>query len=155
METMTIYLAGPIDGVSEDEARGWRRQVIESAPTGCLFFDPSSAWGGASAATAEALDQGNRGVLYNCDGVLVNLSGPGRGFGTIRELEFGRGQGKPVAVAEGDHQIVSFLKYDLMVATTVDQAFTLLLEAIRARQDRPRMLMIPLPNMPQDGDDAA
>lgn len=140
MKTMTIYLAGPIDDIPEPEARRWRNELALGAPTGCLFFNPTTAWSGASQMTAQALDYGNRVAIVAADGLLANLSGPGWGFGTIREIEFARSQKKPVAVALGDRDPVSLLLHDVAVAVDVDAALGSLVEMIRRNQDKPPAL---------------
>jgi nucleoside 2-deoxyribosyltransferase len=138
MKSMTIYLAGPIDGINTQEAQGWRRRVASSAPTGVLFFDPSRAWWGATPATAAAVDHGNRIQIMSCDGVLANLSGPGRGFGSVREIEFARLHGKPVAVVSRE-PLVSLTAHDLFLHTDIEAALMELLQAVRDEQDAPRV----------------
>lgn len=135
MRTMMIYLAGPIDDVSGEEARGWRQHLADVAPTGVLFFNPATAWGNAGPATAQALDYGNVHVLQRCDGLLANLMGPGRGFGTTMETERARIMGKPVAIAQGDFPIVSLCAHNFILKETVEEAFDALIDAIRQQQD--------------------
>lgn len=156
-KSMTIYLSGPIDDLPIEDATGWRLELGRHCPSGCLFFDPAGAFYGAGIGTAREVDHLNRVALSHCDGVLVNLSGPGRGFGTIREIEFARLHGKPVAVATGATPIVSLTAHDLMLAETIDEALDLLMQAIRERQDAPQGMMIQFPDImmrpPEDEED--
>lgn len=156
-KSMTIYLGGPIDDISDADAYGWRIEIGRHCPTGCLFFDPAGAYYGAGLGTAREVDHMNRVALVHCDGLLVNLGGPGRGFGSIREIEFARMHGKPVAVATGGTPIVSLTAHDLLTAETVDEALMLLIAAVREHQDAPKGMMIQLPSIwatpPQEGED--
>jgi nucleoside 2-deoxyribosyltransferase len=135
--TMTIYLAGPIDDVSIEEACAWRDQVASLAPAGCLLFNPVAAWQGVSPLTAAAVAFGDRCAIVNCDGVLANLAGPGRAFGTIREIEFARNHGKPVAVAAGEKALTSCFAHDVYQEETLEEALMALIQAIREKQDTP------------------
>lgn len=135
MNTITIYAAGPIDDVSMEEAHGWRSALIEILPTGVLVFNPAAAWLGASQAVAEAVDYGNRCMILVCDGVLVNLAGAGRAFGTIREIEFARGRGIPVAVCTGNQPIVSWLAHDIEQRATMEDTLDQLMLMINEKRN--------------------
>lgn len=150
---MSIYLAGPIEGISTEDAMDWRQQVANLAPTGCLLFNPVTAWHGVSSITASAVAYGDRVVIAACDGVLANLSGPGRGFGTVREIEFARNQGKPVAVCAGDTPLISCFAHDVFQEPTLEASLMALIEAIRERQDAPPpgMMLLRLPGFGVDG----
>lgn len=140
MAQLTVYLAGPMDDISHEEAHLWRVQLALAFPR-VLFFDPTDAWLNAGMDTAEAVDHGNRVMLWTADGVLANLGGPGRGFGTVREIEFARSRGKPVAVAIPE-PLVSLLSHDVLQAPTVEEAMELLLGVIAdERAARPGGLM--------------
>ena len=161
--TVCLYLAGPIDGIPVGEARGWRAEVAE-LNRGVLFFDPTMAWRGADVYSggadvysggahpgpypapdpapwgadvdmARAVDAVNRAAIRHCDGLLVNLSGPGRGFGTAREIEYARSLGKPVSVFVGGRPLVSLLAHDLMVSSGCPEALGKLLRAVRAGRE--------------------
>ncbi len=142
---MTLYLAGPIEGVSLDDATGWRLRAAEIAPAGCLLFDPVLAWHGVSQATASAVSYGDRVTIAHCDGVLAYLAGPGRAFGTIREIEWARSHGKPVAVVVGDDPLLSAFAHDVSQHRTLDEALDALLAAIREHQDRPVGMFVAFP----------
>jgi nucleoside 2-deoxyribosyltransferase len=128
-----IYLAGPIDDISRDQANDWRQNVAEWT-VDVLLFNPVDAWLGAGVDTAERVDRMNRQVIASCDGVLANLSGPGRGFGTIREIEYARSLHIPVAVIG---KLASLCTHDLVVAESPVSAFNELLDAIREQHPDP------------------
>lgn len=132
---ITIYLAGPIDDITVDEAGGWRRQIAKAWPD-VLFFDPLRAWHNAHTSTARAVSYGNRSAIMNCSGLLANLTGPGRAFGTIREVEFAAGAAKYVAVA-GD--VVSLMACDVIVRKTVEEAMEELMQALADAINSPPM----------------
>lgn len=133
-----LYLAGPIDGVDSQEARGWRAEVGAMVDgSAVLLFDPSTAWHGTGEFTAKSLDYFNRHMISLCDGVLANLSGTGRGFGTIREIEFGRLHDKPVAVVTGDEPLESLLQHDLLTASTLEGGLEILLGKIADIRNQP------------------
>jgi hypothetical protein len=93
---MFVYLAGPVDAVSREEAVGWREQV-----TATLIEDPQIATfspvGAISVgsqvvgqvATAEAIIQINETALSLADVVVANLDGPS--FGTPIEIYQAKG----------------------------------------------------------------
>jgi nucleoside 2-deoxyribosyltransferase len=141
-----VYLAGPIDDITRDEAQGWRKEISESAPIGVLFYLPTNAYAGTSSVTAPAVDHMNRVAIAQSDGVLANLSGPGRGFGTIREIEFAKTMNKPVVVVQDPmRRLVSLLLHDLHMRD--DGVFAglgqLLVEIQKGRNEQPMMMGFP------------
>lgn len=138
---MTIYLAGPMLDHTGDfkhpEAQTWREEIAAEIPTGVLLVSPAHAFFGASPITAQALDYMERHMIHAADGVLVNLLTEEPAFGTIRDIEFARSHGRPVAVA-GD--VRSLMAHDIMVEPSVELALLALIHAIRQEQDTPPML---------------
>lgn len=133
-----VYLAGPMDDVGDLEARKWRESVILYAPVGVAFYSPAHAYMNVSTANFSKVDRANRcAIAHVCDGMLVNLAGPGRGFGTIREIEFARMHNKPVAVAG---ELASMMKDDLLIASNLEDALALLLEEIHMDRNEPSPL---------------
>lgn len=128
MNPVLIYLAGPIDDIALDRAQQWREAVAAHAPTGVALFSPAHAFMNVNEVSFRGVDRVNRAVIHSCaHGVLANLMGPGRGFGTIREIEFARMTGTPVAVVG---KIDSLMKDDIMVAKSLQEGLTMLLEEI-------------------------
>lgn len=152
MATITCYLAGPMDDVTKDQARTWRRKLARAYPA-VLFFDPSRAWLNATTTTAEGVVYGDRAAIAHSTCVLANLTGPGRGFGTIREIEFARGQGKPVAIAG---ELASLFISDVTVRGTLEEAMDALLTEVADVLNRPHPFMLGqlrLMGLEEDDDD--
>lgn len=131
-----IYLAGPIDGISLEDASGWRDQLMADAPSGVLCFNPVTAWKGVSKLTAPAMDAGNRLIIRHCSGMVAKLDGPGRGFGTIREIEFASYHNIPVATSNSEGELESLLSYDLLQEDTPMDALSALMERVIEGQMR-------------------
>jgi hypothetical protein len=141
-----IYLAGPVDGIGADEANTWRDAVSSAFPN-VLFFHPQLAYRNANMHNAHLMTHMNKHAIRCSNGVLVNLTGEGRGFGSIREIEFAREQGKRVVVAcrpddIGEHTL---LAYDLeLVADPID-GMQKLLEWLTDRVNSPQPTMFGFP----------
>lgn len=91
-----MYLAGPLDGLDID-GTAWYDEFAVLRPDRVVGFMPGRAYLGADRNPAR-VDEANRTVIAASDGVIANLSGPGRALGTIREIEFARGRRKTVWV---------------------------------------------------------
>ena len=129
-----IYLAGPIDGVSIEDACAWREDLARHAPVGVVLFNPATAFHNVNKQTIQGADAVNRMVIQMSSAVVANLSGPGRAFGTMREIEFARGAcGKLVVVAVGPEPIEALLAYDLIQAPDPLEALEFALEQLYDR----------------------
>jgi nucleoside 2-deoxyribosyltransferase len=79
-----IYLAGPINGCTDEEANGWRDQV-RAALTGWDILDPMSRdYRGREGENAAAIVVGDKEDISASDVVLVNATRPT--WGTAMEL---------------------------------------------------------------------
>lgn len=138
MDHFMIYLAGPMDGISDQEAHGWREQIAIEYPN-ILFFMPHRAYANSSRHTALSVDHMNRHAINCSSGLLANLIGPGRGFGTIREIEFARMKQKRVAIAADERDIGqhTLLAYDIDVQATITDAMNSLLEWLTDAVNQP------------------
>ena len=116
---MLVYLAGPIDGVSSEEALGWRREISGSVPRGVVCFSPCSAY--LETATGKAADRANRAVIRETDLLIANLLGGGLKIGTMREIEYARSLSIPVLVISADAR-ASLAAHDLTVVDTLGDA---------------------------------
>lgn len=123
-----VYLAGPIDGISPPEAASWRTSLALDFPD-VLFFLPNRAYANVTRESAGVMDGMNRHAIEHCTGVVANLSGKGRGFGTIREIEYACSKNKFVAVVVDPEDIGenTLLTYDLMLSKTPTEAMEALL----------------------------
>lgn len=95
-----VYLAGPIDGVSQDEAIGWREATAAAInKKGINVFNPAKAYNICDLSTVKKqIADIDRAAIRECDVVIANLYGNGKGFGTIREIEYAVSLGKRVIV---------------------------------------------------------
>jgi nucleoside 2-deoxyribosyltransferase len=150
-----IYLAGPIDGIDIADAQAWREAVADHIGTGVLLYSPAHAYFNASEANAQIVMNMNRHAIVQSDGVLVNQMYL-KGYGTIREIEFARLQGKPVAVATKEKIEHLLAAYDLIVRHSLLDAAAALLEAIvkgRHTPSGPFVLMMGEGLANDEGDD--
>lgn len=141
---MSIYLAGPIDTVSDEDARGWREQAADQIPTGVLLFSPAHAYFGAGQATARELDFLNTTMIKYTDATIANLS-LGLSIGTLREVERASAMQKPVAVIADptlNMQVAalvaaSLMTYDVHVVETFDEAIGWAMEQVNQNRQQP------------------
>ena len=134
--SLLVYLAGPQDDVSTEEARGWREELMDIAPSGVAFFSPAHAYGGVNPSSFSSVDACNRCVIaHSADAVIANLMGPGRGLGTIREIEFGFLSGKVVVVVTDDTR--SLMLHNVTVVPDLDTALHQVLELVDTKRRTP------------------
>jgi nucleoside 2-deoxyribosyltransferase len=121
--TNFVYLAGPIDNLPESTATTWRRYVAERLCAGGVSsFDPSTAFHIGIKPPAEIVRAINRFALSQSHICLVNLTGETMGFGTLREIEFARAEGKRVIVAQNKGLECHLDAYDLELVRSLDEA---------------------------------
>lgn len=99
--TQIAYLAGPIDDIKNEEVLWWvdplKRVFTE---IGVNSYSPFYAITQTPflRGSAEKICAINRHAVMCCDFLVAYLAGKGRGFGTIREIEYARACAKPVYV---------------------------------------------------------
>lgn len=149
-----LYLAGPVDGVSIEESSSWRELVSEEFPN-VVFFMPNDAYRNITSESVAAADHMNRHAIKCSDAVVANLSGDGRGFGTIREIEFARALEKRVCVAAGPELNTSLMAYDIAIYDSPVAATQGALEWLTDRLNSPPIhpLLGRLGLYPNPGDD--
>ncbi len=96
-----IYLGGPINGCTDDEAHGWRESVKEVlVENGHEWIDPMDRdYRGRELepGIAEEIVVGDKEDIDNCDVLLMNAPKPS--YGTAMEILYGAEQaGKRVLV---------------------------------------------------------
>lgn len=125
-----IYLCGPIDSVSEDEATTWRRNAADLVwdQLNMTCYDPARAFHHASMHDASRIDNVNRAAIALSDGVIAYMVKQPM-FGTIRDIEFARANCVPVVMVESEH-IISLSKHDLHEATGLVNAVAKLKELL-------------------------
>jgi len=91
-----VYLAGPINGKSDDECMGWRRTATESLKFfGHEILDPMARdYRGIEDDNAAEIVQGDKEDIATCDVVLVNANA--LSWGTAMELVYASQYGKEV-----------------------------------------------------------
>jgi nucleoside 2-deoxyribosyltransferase len=99
-----VYLGGPINGCTDDEAHGWREQVKAAlSSAGHTWRDPMDRdYRGREmepGIAAEIVD-GDRADISECDVLLMNAPRPS--WGTAMEILLGHTIGRPVYVVLPD-----------------------------------------------------
>lgn len=117
-----VYLAGPIDDVDEDGANHWRRYVSNMLGRhGINTFNPYLAYNVANLDTIKRqVSEIDRAAIAQCDMLFANLSGNGRAFGTIREIEYARSLNIPVIVVAKN--LVSAFAHDVECFNEIPEA---------------------------------
>lgn len=95
---MKVYLGGPINGCTDEEANGWRDDVkalLEAA--GIDYLDPMSRdYRGRELEPGIAAEivEGDKADIQECDVLLMNCPKPS--YGTAMEILYGHSLGIPV-----------------------------------------------------------
>ena len=124
---MKVYLAGPINGCTDDEANGWRQQAIGLAPS-IEFFDPMVRdYRGKEDQNFREIVEGDKADIDQCDAMLVYFERPS--VGTSMEVLWAWLQEIPVIVIDKSGKPLSpWLRYhSAETVQTVEQAVELLL----------------------------
>jgi len=94
----TVYLGGPINGCTDEEANGWRDAVkIVCADKGIDYLDPMRRdYRGREleSGIAEEIVLGDKEDIHECDVLLMNCPKPS--YGTAMEIMYGFERGKRV-----------------------------------------------------------
>ena len=124
----TIYLAGPINGCTDDEASGWRKKFMEMLPNGKYkFLDPMRRdFRGKEDESVDEIVWGDLADIDNSDVFLAYCWQPS--WGTAMEIHYAYAQTEhPLSVVlvvpEGS-RISPWLRYhsDHIVSTLEDAA---------------------------------
>lgn len=117
----TAYLAGPINGCTDEEAMGWRREAAAAlVARGVAVLDPMARdYRGIEDANVTAIVEGDLADIQTCDVVLVNATRPS--WGTAMEIPYARQMGKRIVVF-GVARPSPWLRYhaDVVVETLAD-----------------------------------
>ena len=114
MSKPTVYLAGPIGGLTSDQAKGWRHNISEElaqhgirgiSPLRCEpathgVYAPSGDEDDPLFGSAMAIGSKNEFDARSCDIILAHLSFIS--IGTLIELGWGKALNKPVIVVSED-----------------------------------------------------
>lgn len=143
----SVYLAGPMDGVSSDDAGEWREKLASEFPD-VLFYMPNTAYRNANRYNAVVMDGLNRHAINQCTGMIANLLGPGRAFGTIREVEYARLRSKRVVVVAhpkdvGEHTLMTYdLGLELTPTAAMENLLTYWADKIAEMHQMPTLFQI-------------
>ena len=117
----TIYLAGPIMGKTDEEAKGWRNEVKNGIyKSMCEFLDPMDRdYRGiedVEALAAEIVENDKRDIMRS-DILLVNWTIPGTA-GTAMEIHFAHLLGIPVVIVMKEGARISpWIRYHSTIIT--------------------------------------
>ncbi len=107
---MKVYLCGPINGCSDDEATTWRESVKDTCPEFECIDPLRRDYRGIEDQFTDEIVELDKIDVMSCDVVLVNM--PKLSVGTIMEIVFAWMNHKPVVVVVPDENHVSpWLKY--------------------------------------------
>lgn len=121
--TSMVYLAGAIDAVELEEAAMWRiKATAMFNKKGLSCYNPASAFGLAKQKPSEVISRINRFALLSCHVMLAHLPDGQRCFGTIREVEYARANGKRVVVVASKALLQHVEAYDLEIVHTIEDA---------------------------------
>lgn len=141
LQPLMVYLAGPVDGITEAEARDWRADVASDYPN-VLFFLPDTAFANVNRTNAQLMNHMNHHAINCSHATLANLSGPGTGFGTVREIEFAAARGRFVVVVDELGRLdKTILVHDLTVVKSMDEGMHKILEWHAEMANQPAMFM--------------
>lgn len=115
---MKFYLGGPINGCTDEEAKGWReavKPIIEAA--GHTWLDPMSRdYRGVEDSAYVEIVEGDKEDINNSDILLMSCPKPS--YGTAMEILYGRDNGKRVvAVLPNDAVVSPWVRYHAEVHT--------------------------------------
>lgn len=107
---MRVYLGGPINGCTDDEANGWREAVkavleVERGHRWCDPMDRDYRGRELDPGIAEEIVQGDKEDIDGCDVLLMNAPKPS--YGTAMEIFYGFLRGKRVIVVHPEGTVPS------------------------------------------------
>ncbi len=115
-----LYLAGPINGCSDDEANGWRSKVKLLHPN---VLDPMSRdYRGKEAENCASIVEGDKRDIDSCDALLVYFEKPS--VGTSMEVLYAWERQKPVILIDYSGRPLSpwLLYHSSIVCRSIEEA---------------------------------
>lgn len=145
---MLVYLAGAIDGVSKEDAEGWRETATHQLlQRRIATYNPAAAFQNVEMDDAGAVHRIDREAIETCDGMIARVS-PGC-FGTIREVEYASLAGKVVVIWDDGYGLNGHLEtQDTFITTDLLTAC----HELRNQLANPNTLY-PLPHVESEEDD--
>lgn len=122
---MKVYLAGPINGCTDEECNDWRQYVIDHYKGECL--NPMVRdYRGREAECFEEIVENDKKDITECETVLVMYEKPS--VGTSMEILYAHDRDKPVIlICRKDAVISPWLRYhSSTILHTLDEAISYL-----------------------------
>lgn len=125
-----VYLAGPIDAVSRNDAMGWRDQVAGLlSREDITSYNPCAAFTNGHLQTADTIDRINRTAIQACDAMIARFTVKAPSVGTPREIELAKSLHKPVVIWADDEGFRRHLAaYDVEVVFSPEAAIRSILK---------------------------
>jgi nucleoside 2-deoxyribosyltransferase len=117
-----IYLAGPIFGCSDEDAKGWRTVVKELLGASNVLDPMDRDYRGVEDANGQKLVEDDLRDIAQCAALLVKANEPS--WGTAMELVYARQMGKPVVAFNTSRRVSPWLRYHASVHYTLKDALT-------------------------------
>jgi nucleoside 2-deoxyribosyltransferase len=119
--TLTVYLAGPINGCTDEEATGWRTEATARLSGAWSVLDPMTRdYRGHEAESVDAIVVGDLRDIAAADALLVNATRPS--WGTAMELVYAHQQGKRIVAFGAARPSPWLLYHATTVVATLDDA---------------------------------
>lgn len=133
-----IYTAGPVTGLTQAQALGWRQQVVDALSDLATIHNP------VPKPRAPTIEECNYSIeeqeqifqdcylrVRDCDFLLVNLAGTSaRSIGTCFEVAWGFQFGKPTFLVLDERHDHLFFRSSGRVFTSLDAALLVLRQAL-------------------------
>jgi nucleoside 2-deoxyribosyltransferase len=112
---MKLYLAGPINGCTDEEANGWRTEVKKLHPD---VLDPMARdFRGVEGNHTALIVEGDKKDIDECDGVIVWFEKPT--VGTSMEILYAWERRKPVVlINRSDRPLSPWLTYHCIASVS-------------------------------------
>lgn len=129
-QSLTVYLCGPINGCTDDEASNWRDQVKQVLGEDRCLDPMRRDYRGREAECVNEIVELDKEDIFASDIVLANCWQVS--VGTSMEIYLAWEEGIPViAIVPPDAKVSPWLTYHAQVVTSLDSAFEIL-GAVRA-----------------------
>lgn len=107
---MRVYLAGPINGCSDEEAFGWRREATAKLSPSCEILDPMARdYRGSEVGNEAQIVEGDKADIDSADVVLINALRSS--WGTAMEVLYAYDRKKRVIAFVGNQRPSPWLTY--------------------------------------------
>jgi nucleoside 2-deoxyribosyltransferase len=118
---VTIYLAGPINACSDDEAFGWREKVTARLGAENVLDPMARDYRGAELENVAELVEADKADIEACDAVLAYCWKPSAGT-SMEILWAWLGEQRVIAVVPADQPISPWIAHHAEVHRTLDEA---------------------------------